>query len=703
MRFKSRPGHIPDRRFPSAPAFAKVRPMMKTTHQWLDAYVRSGLSPQQMAEKLTLAGTEVEHMQQVGDDTCFTLEVTSNRVDCLGALGLARELAACLGKEVVPPAAQLRAGSAKAASIASVTIEPAALKACPYYTAHVIRGVKVGPSPEWLRKRLEAIGLKPVNNIVDITNFVLFETSQPLHAFDLGRLQGRRIVVRMARDKEAFRPIADRKQRASIALDPRTLVIADAENAQAVAGVMGGADSEVGPGTTDILLESAYFEPAGNKATSQRLELESDSCYRFQRGVDMGGVLAAARRAAALIVEVAGGEVLEGVLEAGSATVGARQIHLEVSLVQQVVGAAITRAEIERIFRGLGLGIAGVTDSGLTVNIPSFRRDLEKPIDLVEEVARVWGLDRVPAPLRLPVAMAKPTRRQRVRGLVRRALLGQGCSEALTDTFVSAEVPGAAFSVFSAGAARLEARNPVNAELPALRRNLMGSMLLALQTNQRHGSPVARLFEVANVFHPAGGNSGERELVALLGADFLDLKGTLEGLLEDLRTGGNLRVEPLADPFFAPGRAARLHLGERLLGVLGEPAAVVLKHYQLEGACAVAELDLDVLVQAWTEVPEFRELPRFPTAERDLAVVLDATRAWSEVEATVRAAADATLREVRLFDEFRGKQVGEGRKSLAFRLYLRHDERTLTSDEIERQVGAVVAALKAKLGGELRA
>ncbi|MCC6465088.1 MAG: hypothetical protein IT463_07100, partial [Planctomycetes bacterium] len=379
-----------------------------------------------------------------------------------------------------------------------------------------------------------------------------------------------------------------------------------------------------------------------------------------------------------------------------------RQIHLEVSLVQRVVGAAITRREIEAIFRGLGLGIAGVTDSGITVSIPSFRRDLEKPIDLVEEVARVWGLDRVPAPLRLPVSMAKPTRRQRVRALLRRALLGQGCSEALTDTFVAAGAPGAAFSVFSTGAARLEARNPVNAELPALRRNLLGSMLLALQTNQRHGAPTARLFEIANVFHPAGGQSGERELVALLGADFLDLKGVVEGLMEDLRAAGTLRVEPLADASFAPGRAARVLLGERLLGVVGEPAPAVMKHYQLEGTCAVAELDLEALVQAWTEVPEFRELPRFPTAERDLAVVLDVGRTWADVERTVRAAADATLREVRLFDEFRGKQVGEGRKSLAFRLYLRHDERTLTSEEIERQVGAAVASLKANLGGELR-
>jgi len=678
--------------------------MMKATHQWIDSYVGSGLGAAEIAQRLTLAGTEVEKSEPAGNDTCFTLEVTSNRVDCLGVLGLARELAATLGKTVNVPDVSYAVSTTRAADVASVMIENAALEACPFYTAQVIRGVKVGPSPAWLKQRLEAIGLKPINNIVDITNFVLYETSQPLHAFDLGKLAGRKIIVRYARDKEAFRPIADRKGRASIALDTRTLVIADADRAQAVAGVMGGAESEVHAGTTDILLESAYFEPVGNKQTGKRLELESDSGYRFQRGVDPGGVVHASRRAAKLIVEIAGGEVLAGVLEAGKIETPPRQITVTEHEVGRVLGAHVPRAQMESIFRGLGLGIASVTPDAATVNVPSFRRDLLTPRDLVEEVGRVHGLDKIPAPLRLTVAIAKPTRRQRVRAEIRRVLLGLGYSEALTDTFVSTQGELAGFSAFGEPGLQLEARNPVNAQLPGLRRNLLGSLLNALCTNERQGNKPVRLYEIAHVFLPVhkGKGPAEGDIVGLLSGSFLEAKGTLDGLLEVLRIARPLRLEPLAQPGFQAGRAATMYLGDALLGVIGEPSAGALKHAQCEGPCALAELDLRVLVDAWVEVPKFNELPRFPGAERDLAFVLDAATPWADVESAVTGACDATLRRVELFDEFRGKAIGPGKKSLAFRLTFRHDERTLTAEEITAQTNAAIGAVTSKLGGALR-
>ncbi|MBE7491606.1 MAG: phenylalanine--tRNA ligase subunit beta [Planctomycetes bacterium] len=678
--------------------------MMKATHQWIDSYVGSGLDAAEVARRLTLAGTEVEKAEPVGADTCFTLEVTSNRVDCLGVLGLARELAATLGREIKLPDVSYAVSTAPASGVASVSIEPGALAACPYYTAQVIRGVKVGPSPDWLKQRLEAIGLKPINNIVDITNFVLYETGQPLHAFDLNKLAGRRIVVRYARDKEQFRPIADRKGRATIALDSRTLIIADAERAQAVAGVMGGADSEVNAATTDILLESAYFEPAGNRQTGRRLELDSDSHYRFSRGVDIGGVLYASRRAARLMVEIAGGQVLDGVLEAGSAEVP--PVHLTVTEheVRRVLGVTVPRAEIETMFRGLGLGIEGVTLDAVTVQVPGFRRDLRTPRDLVEEVGRIWGLDRVPAPLRMTVAIAKPTRRQRARVEIRRALMGQGFSEALTDTFVGDAGPLASFGLDGDSALRLAARNPVNAALPALRRNLMASLLGALCVNERQGNRQVRLFEVANVFAPSpdGTTTGERARVALLAPDFLQARGAVEALLESLRVKASLAARPLAHAAFLPGRAARLGVGGRELGVVAEPSAESLRAAGADGPCALAELDLDALVEAWVETPTFEEMPRFPTAERDLAFVLDAATSWADVEAAVRRACDRTLREVELFDEFRGKGIAPGRKSLAFRMRFRHDDRTLTAEEISAQMNAAIRAVTEQLGGNLR-
>lgn len=674
--------------------------MMKATWQWIDSYVGSGLDADAVAEKLTMAGTEVEKSEPVGDDVCYTLEVTSNRTDCLSIIGLARELAACIGKTVQHPKVEYKT-TGKASEVSSVEIEPDALAACPYYSAQIIRGVKVGESPAWLKKRLEAIGLRPINNIVDITNFVLFETGQPLHAFDLNRLEGKRIVVRMARATEPFKPVVGEGE--SIKLTADDLVIGDAEKPQAVGGVMGGFDSGVTSKTTDVLLESAYFNPANIKATSRRLKLDSDSSYRFERDVDQGTVLHASKRAAQLIVEIAGGEVLEGILEAGELKPQTRELTVSPKDVTRTMGIDVSTDQIVSICRGLDLEVKN-SNGSVTVGIPSFRRDLERTIDLVEEVARVNGLDKVPNDLRMVVQTANPSRRQRVRKLVSRTLQGFGFSEALTDTFVTARTALAEFSVFAESPVRIEARNPVNAETPALRRNLVGSLLNALSVNQRQGRDSVHVYEIANAFHPSvdGSSSGERELVGIIGHDFFDVKGAVESLLEALRCPTSLEIKPLAHGVLAEGRGARLEAGGRLVGFIGEPSAKTCKEYDVEGACALAELDFQALVDAWESVPTFAELPKFPTAERDLAFVLDQGVTWAQVEKTARQAADGTLRGIELFDEFTGKQIGAGKKSLAFRLYFRHDDHTLKSEEIAAQMDAVVKAITEQLKGELR-
>ena len=673
--------------------------MMKATAKWIDSYVGTGLAAQEIADKLTLSGTEVEKMDDVAGDVCFTLEVTSNRTDCLSVIGLARELAACVGSVVTHPNVEYKTGS-KASEVSSVTIEPAALGACPYYSAQVIRGVKVGPSPEWLQQRLEGIGLKPINNIVDITNFVLFETGQPLHAFDMNKLKGKKIVVRMARKDEPFRPVVGTGE--AIKLDASTLAICDAEKPQAVGGVMGGFESGVTLTTTDILLESAYFNPASIKSTGRRLGLESDSSYRFERDVDQGTVLHASHRAAQLIAEIAGGEVLEGVLEAGELSASAKRLQVSEAEVERMLGIHVPLMKMESIFKGLGLEVARNTEAGLDLEIPSFRRDLTRSIDLVEEVARVNGLDNIPSPLRMVVETAKPTRRQRVRRLVRTALQGMGFSEALTDTFVTPIPAIAEFSPFTTSPVRIEARNPVNAELPSLRRNLIGSLLLALGVNQRQGCDSVQLYEVANIWLPSadGKTTGEVEVLGLIGRDYFDLKGAIESLLRSLRCTLTLEISSLEHAVF--GSAATLKLGGKPVGVIGEPTPKAAKEYGVEGTCALAELDFGAVVDAWLPVPSMQELPRFPTAERDLAFVLDHSVTWAQVEATSRQAADATLRGVELFDEFTGKQLGADKKSLAFRVYFRHDDKTLTSEEIQSQMDTIINAIKNELGGALR-
>jgi phenylalanyl-tRNA synthetase beta chain len=538
----------------------------------------------------------------------------------------------------------------------------------------------------------------------------MFETGQPLHAFDLNKLGGKRIVDRMAKPGERFDPLVDRKrdkaepEREYLKLDPSVLVIADAERPQAIGGIMGGLTSGVTQGTTDILLESAYFEPAGIRATSRKIEIDSDSSYRFERGVDPAGVVHASRRAVQLILECAGGEVLDGVLKAGEVAHAARELRVTRTDVRRALGIDVPADEIARIFTGLDVAVTRSDAESVTVSVPSGRRDLERTIDLVEEVGRVHGLDKIPAPLRLPVATTKPTTRQRVRRQIGEIMRGMGFSEALTDTFVKPQGEVAAFSLFAQESARLEARNPVNANAPSLRRNLFGSLLLASAHNERNGSKGARLYECANVFHPdlRGQGAGEREVVGLLGRDYYDLKGAVETLLEALRGSARVAVTPFQHAVFADGRAAVVSLNGRTLGVIGEPSATALKEYDAEGPAAIGELDLGSLVNAWVEVPKMKELPRFPTAERDLAFVLEAATPWGDVQAAVRAACNATLREIELFDEFTGKQIGAGKKSLAFRLYFRHDERTLTTEEIAAQMEAAIQAVSGKLGGVLR-
>lgn len=677
---------------------------MKATNEWIDSYVGTGLDADAIASALTLSGTEVEHRENVGDDVCMTLEVTSNRTDCLSIFGLARELAACNATVAKVPPVELPTSGTAASEITSVTIEPDALDACPFYSARVIRGIKVGPSPDWLKRRLEGIGLKPINNVVDITNYVLFETGQPLHAFDLAKLDEGRIVVRMATDGEAFNPIADRKQRDGIKLDPQTLVIADASRPQAIGGVMGGADSQVTETTTDILLESAYFEPTGNKATSRRLQLDSDSSYRFERDVDQGGVLAASERASALILELAGGELLDGVVTAGELKPESRELSVNLAEVERIAGIPIGAPTIEKIFTGLGLKITACDDTSVGVQVPSYRPDLTRSIDLVEEVIRVFGIDEIPSPLRLPVSPARPTALQRFRKLTRRTLLGQGFHEALSDTFVATDNQFADFSPFSDTTVRLEARNPVNSKLPSLRRNLLNSLLLACAENQRQGADQTRLYEIAKVFLPSADTSttGEREVIGLLGDDYFDVKGAIEELTSVMHLNANVTFNPYSNAIFADGRAASVHVGDKQIGVIGEASKKAQSTFDVEGRCGLAELDLEALHTCWVEVPMLESLPKFPSAERDLAFVLSENVSWADIQATVGGACSDLLRDVTFFDEFRGKQIGSGKKSIAFRLVFRHDDRTLTNEEITEQMNLAINAVTTRLSGELR-
>jgi phenylalanyl-tRNA synthetase beta chain len=675
---------------------------MKTTAKWLSEMVPTGLAPRELASLLTNVGHEVEAVQELpGGDTMFRLEITSNRTDCLGVLGLAREVSARTGKPVVWKLPELPPASGDPG--VAVTIDGAAATKCPFYSAQIIRGVKVGSSPEWLRERLAAVGCASVNNIVDITNYVMFELSQPLHAFDLARVGGRKINVRLAAPGEVFNAINHRAYK----LSADDLVIADAQRAVALAGVMGGADSEISVSTTDVLLESAYFEPQGVKATGRRCDpqhsdsLASESRHRFERGVDSAGALAASRRAATLIIELAGGTLVGAPVCAGTEPphwVG--EVTLRGASVARTLGDSVPADTCAAILTGLGLKLTASTGEAQTFRIPSFRRDLVAEIDLIEEIARVHGLEKFAPRLTIPVARSRREPEDEARERIRSLLLSTGFDEVITDTFVSAT--GASAHTPWPSDAPLEARVAINANWPCLRRSVIPSLVRVWANNTRHGSNDVRLFEQAGVTLTKGGTARELNVVGCIGPNYFAVKGALEGLFARLGLP-SVTVAPHDFALFAPGRGAAVHCNGKLLAVLGEVSDEVMREFDLAHRCGVAEIDVAAVIALRTVTPRFAPLPRFPEVTRDLAVVLDESVTWESIGARAKAHGGRHLRDVRFFDEFRGKQIPAGKKSVAFSLMFRDDERTLVGAVVDASVAAVVEALKTGLGAVLRA
>ncbi len=609
-------------------------------------------------------------------DTVLELEVTPNRPDLLGYRGVAREVAALTQAEATLTAplsvAEKPAGEA-------VRLEDAG---CPFYTARIIRGVKVGPSPQWLADRLTAVGLRPINNVVDVTNYVLLETGQPLHAFDLAKLEGA-IVVRSAVEGERLKALdgSDLKLRA------HDLVIADRKKAVALAGVMGGVETGVTEGTTDLLLESAWFDPARVRKTSRELGISTDSSYRFERRVDPSGVAAASARAVELILQTAGGVAEDNLLVAGAPPATGAEVALDKDRCRALLGLDIADAEIDGILQRLGL-----TNTGGKWSIPSFRPDLTREVDLVEEVIRMAGIERVPSRLRgFPAGTTPADRRHDNAEDLRERLRAQGFSEARTSHFVSPEALQRA-GVGSEGAVAI--RNPLGAEQALLRPALLAGLLEALARNMRHGAESVRLFELGPVFRSDG--EEERTALALMatgdGSDLYQLKGVIMAALGPVEftpeTGLTLRIS-------GAGVDGRLH---RL------PRALAEAHDAKE-AVYFAEVTIDRWLETAPSSVRVKPLPKFPAVERDLSLVLPQATAYAAIEQTLRGAKVPHLQAVTLRDVFvdaTGTKLAADQRSVTVTLTFRDEGRTLTSDEVDRAVETLRDHAKAELGAVFR-
>jgi phenylalanyl-tRNA synthetase beta chain len=670
---------------------------MIVSWNWLTQYVRLDMPVETLTERLAMAGLNHESTSEVGGDLAIDLEVTSNRPDCLGHLGVAREIAVLFAKGLCVPNPRPATSGADASARTRVDIEATDL--CSRFTARVVSGVRVGEGPWWLRKRLETLGVRPISNVVDVTNYVMFECGQPLHAYDLDRLAGRRLVIRRSRAGETLTAINNKVYE----LAPEMLVIADAERPVGLAGVMGGLDTEIGSKTENVLIESARFDAGSVRRTSRALGLFSPSSYRFERPIDPEATEWASRRCAELILEVAGGTLHPGLIDVGSPPAERPAITFRLDQIPRVLGISIDRATVLRILDALGLEPLGGSDVAPVYRPPSWRSDLEREIDLVEEVARVHGYHHIPEDRAVPLASSPRGVRERVESEVRGALTACGFDEAVTLSLVSDEL-SEPLGLDPFGP-------PIRVEHPswrregALRRSLVPSLLAVRRHNEAHGNADAELFEIANVYLPCPGRPLPQEptrLGLVSSLDFLGLKGVIEALIGRLHAAPDLVVRPARVLLFAPGRGAELLLGEDHLGYLGEVARPRLDAFELRGACSAAELEFDLLTERANLVPQHHALPPFPAVARDLSLVVPVSLPWAELAGTVTRAAGPALESISYLDTFQGGNVPEGMQSVHFGLRFRHAERTLTGDEVEGAVREVVAACAAQFGAMLR-
>lgn len=680
--------------------------------QWLNKYLSpADCSPDEVESVLTHAGFPIEERLDLdGGDVQMDVEVTSNRGDALCHVGLAREIAAATGRTLVLPAAPVPEGAAVEKETGVSVLVDANL--CPRFTARVIKGVKVGPSPEWLATALESVGLRPINNVVDVTNFVLMELGQPSHVFDLNELAEHRLVIRHAETGEKLTTLDEH----DLKLNQADIVVADAERARSLAGVIGGLDSGVTSATTDVLLEAATWDEATVRASSRRHNIRTDASHRFERTVDPAQIDACADRIAQLIVEVAGGTLVDGAIAVGPALPEAPRVTLRAARCNAILGIELSPERMGELLRGLGFEVE-ISGGDLSCAVPPHRRhDVKREIDLVEEVARSEGFASIPVHETMPARTAPPQASESALKSLGHALTGMGFFETVTFSFATRQD---ADLFMPPGLRALAVDENRRKEAPALRPSAVPTLLECRMVNQNGGvEPGAvRLFETSAVFaeHDGGAQDGEtvenRNVTLLMDApDAQEGVRAMRGVIDTLvRTLGGeaatLTVES-SPPYCAAYRAdafARVMLNGATLGCFGVLDKKSCKKWAIDVGLVAAELNLDALLNLYPPASKAEALPAFPAIERDLSVVVKEATAWAEIESLTMGAQPALLEGLRFVGVYRGKPLDKGQKSVTFRLKFRDPARTLRHEEVDPQVESVVSALKSGVGAELRA
>lgn len=685
---------------------------MRVPLEWLNEYIEvADLVPEDLAARLTMAGIPVEGIDREAGEVVLELELTPNRGDCNGIINVAREVAALYERPLkLHSPKPSEDGKQNTADMVRVRIDNPEL--CTRYAARVVTNVKVKPSPEWMQRRLQAVGIRPISNIVDITNYVMFEYNQPLHAFDLSLVTDGQIVVRRAKDGETMFTLDDVERQ----LTSDMLVIADETKPVALAGVMGGQNSEITDDTAAVLLESANFQYATTRRTAAKFALRTEASARFEKGLSPESVLPAVNRAAELIEQLGAGTVSQGVVDVYPEPAVKQVITLRPERVNRILGSKIASEEMGKYLQGLGFGLAP-EGRDFKVEVPFYRVDVTMEADLIEEIARLYGYNNIPSSL--PTGQASVTGYHR-HSLARRVIsaLAHNFYQVVTYSFISPRnLDMLNLPDNSPLRQVVTIANPLSEEHSVMRTSLLPGLLSAAVSNLARQNDDLAIYEVGNVFYPRGEELPGQQMVAAglctgktepswcgdrLEMDFFFLKGLVEDFLGRMNITG-VTWQPLIDnPSYHPGRSARVFKGDLPLAVVGEIHPQILEQWGIKKRAVAFETVLNDIERAIPAKPQLEDIARFPAVFRDLAVVVKEEIPAGQVEKVAREAGGELLRAVQLFDVYRSKQLGEGKKSLGLKLKFQADDRTLREEEISELGRVILEQLSARLGAVLR-
>ena len=648
----------------------------------------------------TKIGTDIKDIFGM-NETVVEFEITSNRPDCFSIIGLARETAASFNKKFTIPEVKFNENSENIADIISVDVQDK--DKCKRYCARMVKNVKIGPSPSWMQERLRACGVRPINNIVDITNYVLLEYGQPMHAFDLRDLQDNKIIVRRANDGEVIKTLDEQDR----TLTSNDLVIADGGRAVAIAGVMGGFNSEVKDDTTTVIFESATFDGASVRLTAQRVGLRTESSSRYEKGLDYNNTVPAVERACQLVEELGCGENVGGMIDVMGNVTDMQPLAFRPDKINAFLGTEIPTEDMVKYFDALEIK---VDLDKMTVTPPSFRPDLEGEADIAEEVARFYGYDKIPVTLLSGEATCgMKTERQQVQDRVNELLTAQGMYEIYTYTFTSPSIFDK-LNIPKDSEMRnvVKITNPLGEDTSVMRTTTIASMMDILSRNYNYRNPSAKLFEIGKIFIPTTDGELPNEPVKITmgmygdNVDFYDIKGICETMFAQLNVK-NVKYEAVTDnPTFHPGRCAKISAGNKVIGIIGEIHPAVSRKYGIETPVYIVELDFEnVFLNIKTDI-KFKELPKYPAVTRDIAMLVDKTVPVADIENVIKKTSGKMLESLQLFDVYEGKQIPEGKKSVAYSAIYRSADRSLTGDEVQKVFDKVVKNLENQIGAQLR-